>query len=149
MEEVPNEPPVDILLVEDNPGDITLITEALEDAVVQTRLNIARDGIEAMEFLRKKSKYEHSPSPALVILDLNLPCKDGRDVLAEMKSDPSLKRIPVIVFSGSDSPADILDSYDRCANCYVIKPHSLESYITKLHAIVDFWLTQVSLPSAE
>lgn len=143
---MPNNTSADILLVEDNPGDIILITEALKDTPVLHRLNIVRDGMEAIEFLHKKGAYERAPRPVLVILDLNLPCKDGREVLELIKSDPVLKRIPVIVFSGSNSPSDIISSYDHCANCYLVKPINLESYRTRVHSILDFWLNQVSLP---
>ncbi len=143
---MPNDASADILLVEDNPGDIILITEALKDSPVPHRLSIVRDGIEAVEFLHQKGAYEHAPRPVLVILDLNLPRKDGREVLELIKSDPALKRIPVIVFSGSNSPSDILGSYDHCANCYLVKPNDLDHYTARVHSMLDFWLNQVSLP---
>lgn len=143
---MPNNTSAHILLVEDNPGDIILITEALKDTPVPHHLSIVRDGVEAIEFLHQKGVYEHAPSPVLVILDLNLPRKDGREVLELIKSDPVLKRIPVIVFSGSNSPSDIFASYDHCANCYLVKPIDLEHYTTRVHSILDFWLNQVSLP---
>lgn len=144
---MPNNTSADILLVEDNPGDIILITEAIKDIAVQHRLSIVRDGVEAVDFLYKKGIYEHAPSPVLVILDLNLPRKDGREVLTLIKTDLVLKRIPVVVFSGSNSPSDIFASYDHYANCYLVKPIDLEHYTMTVHSILDFWLNHVSLPS--
>ena len=139
--------PIDILIVEDNPGDIVLMSEALKDSGIPHRLSIVKDGVKAIDFLHKTGEFAQSPRPVLVILDLNLPGKDGREVLEAIKSDPDLKRIPVVVFSGSNSPSDILSSYNKCANCYIVKPVDLEKYTTKVHAILDFWLNQVSLPS--
>ena len=138
--------PIDILLVEDNPGDVVLTREALKEAKVRNNLFVAQDGVEAMEFLRGQGKHKDSPRPHLVLLDLNLPRKDGRQVLAEIKNDPELRRIPVVILTTSKSEEDILRSYDLHANCYVTKPVDLEQFIHVVRSIEDFWLTIVRLP---
>ena len=138
--------PIEILLVEDNPGDVRLTMEALRDAKVRNNLHVAKDGIEAMAFLRHEGQYASAIRPDLVLLDLNLPRKDGREVLAEIKADPELKTIPVVVLTTSRSEQDVLQSYQLQANCYISKPVDLEQFITVVRSIEDFWLTIVTLP---
>lgn len=139
--------PIEILLVEDNPGDVRLTVEALKDAKVNNTLNVARDGVEAMAYLRRESPYAHASRPDLILLDLNLPRKDGRQVLAEVKSDESLRSIPVVVLTTSSAEQDILSSYNLHANAYVTKPVDLDQFIAVVRAIEDFWVTIVSLPT--
>ena len=141
--------PVQMLLVEDNPGDIRLTKETLRDAKVMVNLHVVGDGVEAMAFLRKEGKHANAPRPDLVLLDLNLPKKDGREVLAEMKQDPDLKRIPVVILTISNGQEDILKSYNLHANAYVTKPLNLEQFAKIVKAIEDFWLTVVKLPPNE
>lgn len=138
--------PIEILLVEDNAGDVRLTREALKDAKVLNTLHVARDGEEAMEFLCHKGKHADAPRPDLVLLDLNLPRKDGREVLAEIKADEDLKRIPVVILTTSKSEEDVLKMYNLHANCYVTKPLDLEQFIRVVQAIEDFWFTVVRLP---
>lgn len=141
-----NDKPVDILLVEDNLGDIQLITDTLNELQAQPRMRVVRDGIKAMQFLRQEAPFENAPRPAIIILDLNLPRKDGREVLKEIKSDPALALTPVIIFSGSDAPQDISTCYALCANCYIVKPRDLYRLTETLHCLIDFWLYKVKLP---
>lgn len=141
--------PIDILLVEDNPGDVRLTIEALKDVKLLNRMNVAQDGVEALAFLRHEGKYAKSPHPDLILLDLNLPKKDGREVLEEIKQDPDLKRIPVVVLTTSQAERDILKSYDEHANCYITKPVDLDQFIAVVKSIEDFWLTIVKLPPVE
>lgn len=138
--------PIEILLVEDNPGDVRLTREALKDGKVLNRLNVVTDGVEAMEYLRRKGQYAAAPRPDVILLDLNLPRKDGREVLAELKTDPDLKRIPVVVLTTSDAEKDVLRAYDLHANCYITKPMDLMQFTTVVRAAEDFWLTIVKLP---
>ncbi len=138
---------IDILLVEDNPGDVRLTQEALKEAKVRNRLHVVEDGVAAMEFLRQEGEYQSMPKPDLILLDLNLPKKDGREVLEEIKQDPSLMRIPVVVLTTSQAEEDIVRSYDLHANCYVTKPVDLDQFINIVKSIEDFWLTIVKLPS--
>jgi chemotaxis family two-component system response regulator Rcp1 len=138
--------PVQMLLVEDNPGDVRLTKENLKDAKVTVNLHVVGDGVEAMAFLRQEGKYTGAPRPDLVLLDLNLPKKDGREVLAEIKQDPDLRRIPVVVLTISNAEEDILKSYNLHANAYVTKPLNLEQFARITKAIEDFWLTVVKLP---
>jgi chemotaxis family two-component system response regulator Rcp1 len=138
--------PIEILLVEDNPGDADLAREALENSKIYNLLHVVVDGEEAMAFLRRKGKYAKAPRPDLVLLDLNLPRKDGREVLAEIKSDPDLKRIPVVILTSSRDEDDILKSYNLHANCYITKPLDLHQFIKVVKSIEDFWLTIVKLP---
>ena len=138
---------INILLVEDNPGDVRLTVEALKEGKVHNRLHIAKDGMEAMEFLNREGEYSDVPRPDLILLDLNLPKKDGHEVLAEIKEDPLLKRIPVVVFTGSKAGEDVLKTYNLHANCYITKPVDWEHFITVIKSINDFWLTIVKLPS--
>ncbi len=139
--------PIEILLVEDNPGDARLTEEALKEGKVRNNLHMARDGVEAMAFLRREGAYKDSPRPDLVLLDLNLPRKDGREVLAEMKEHPDLRLIPVVVLTTSEAEQDVLRTYELRANCYITKPVDLEKFITIVRSIEDFWLTIVRLPS--
>ena len=138
--------PVEILLVEDNPGDIVLIEEAFHDAGFDVKLNIARDGEEAHVFLRREGKHANAHAPDLILLDLNLPRKDGRELLGAIKSDPTLRRIPVIVLTTSRSERDIAKSYDLHANCYIIKPVGIEALTNVVRSIEHFWLRVSTLP---
>lgn len=137
--------PIEILLVEDNAGDVRLTREALKDAKVLNTLHVARDGEEATEFLFRKGKHADAPRPDIIILDLNLPRKDGREVLAEIKADKELKRIPVVILTTSKSEEDVLKSYNLHANCYVTKPLDLDHFIGVVKSIEDFWFTVVKL----
>jgi chemotaxis family two-component system response regulator Rcp1 len=138
--------PVEILLVEDNPGDVRLTREALREGKVRNEMHTVKDGVEAMAFLRREGKYAHASRPDLILLDLNLPKKDGREVLAEIKQDPDLKRIPVVVLTTSRTEQDILKSYDLHANCYITKPVDLEQFIQVVRTVEDFWVAVVKLP---
>src|SRR3989475_12399954 len=139
---------VDILLVEDNPGDVRLTREALGEAKFKNALYVAGDGVEAIAFLRRQGKYADAVRPHLILLDLNLPRKDGREVLAEIKQDPELKRIPVVVLTTSSAPEDIQKSYDLHANCYIVKPLGLDQFAKIGRSIQDFWLSVTALPPA-
>ena len=139
--------PAEILLVEDNPGDARLTKEALKENKVRNNLSVVEDGVEAMAFLRQADEYADAPRPDLVLLDLNLPKKDGREVLAEIKEDQNLKHIPVVVLTTSKAEEDIIKSYNLHANCYITKPVDLNQFITVVKSIEDFWLTIVKLPS--
>ena len=138
--------PVEILLVEDNPGDERLTREALKEGKVYSNLHWVKDGVEAMEFLRRSGRYQDMPRPDIVLLDLNLPKKDGREVLQDIKNDPDLKRIPVVVLTTSKADEDVLRTYNLHANCYVTKPVDLEKFIVVVRSIDRFWLTVVTLP---
>ncbi|MDD5712673.1 MAG: response regulator [Smithellaceae bacterium] len=137
---------VDILLVEDNPGDIRLTQEALKDAKIKNNLFVVMDGVEAIQFLKKQGKYRDMPRPDLVLLDLNLPKKDGREVLSEIKEDPALKTIPIVILTISKAEEDVIRAYNLHANCYISKPVNLDRFIDVVRAIDDFWLTIVKLP---
>ncbi|MDC0710801.1 response regulator [Stigmatella sp. ncwal1] len=139
--------PIEILLVEDNPGDVRLTIEALKEGKVRNNLSVARDGVEALAFLRREGIHEKASRPDLILLDLNLPRKDGREVLEEIKQDASLRRIPVVVLTTSKAEEDILRTYDLHANCYINKPVDLEQFILVVRSIDDFWLSVVRLPS--
>lgn len=139
--------PIEILLVEDNPADARLTMEALKDGKVKNNLAMVPDGVEAMAYLRNQGKYAGAVRPDLILLDLNLPKKDGREVLAEVKSDPALRSIPVVVMTVSKAEEDILKSYDLHANCYVNKPVDFEQFMRVVRTIEDFWLTIVKLPT--
>jgi chemotaxis family two-component system response regulator Rcp1 len=139
--------PVEILLVEDNPGDVRLTQEAFKDGKMLNKLHVVEDGMEALAFLKREGKYTDVPRPELILLDLNLPRKDGRDVLAEIKADRDLKRIPVVILTTSRSEEDILRSYDLNANCYITKPVGFDKFIEIVKSIEDFWLTIVKLPT--
>jgi two-component system, chemotaxis family, response regulator Rcp1 len=142
----PGAMPIEILLVEDNPADVRLTIEALKEAKVANRLSVVKDGVGAMEFLQQKGSYADAPRPDLILLDLNLPRKDGREVLAEIKADPSHKRIPVVVLTTSHAEEDILKAYDLHANCYITKPVDFEQFMKVVQSIENFWLAVVKLP---
>ncbi len=137
----------EFLLVEDNPGDVRLTCEALTESKVKNNLSIVGDGLEAMAFLRREGKYADAPRPDVILLDLNLPKKNGLEVLAEIKADSSLKRIPVVIVTSSEAEQDVLKTYDLHVNCYVNKPVDLEQFIKVVQSIETFWLTIVKLPS--
>jgi len=137
---------VEILLVEDNPGDIRLTTEVLKDAKLCNNINIVKDGVEALDFLYRRGDYPDAVRPDLILLDLNLPRKDGREVLEEIKSDPALKNIPVVVLTTSSAEQDILKSYSLHANCYITKPVDLEQFSRIVSSIEEFWFSIVKLP---
>ncbi len=139
---------IEILLVEDNLGDVRLTKEALSEAKVPNRLHVAHDGVVAMQFLRKEQPYSESPHPDLVLLDLNLPKKSGLEVLAQIKQDQALRTIPVIILTSSDAESDVLKCYDNYANAYITKPVVLEKYFTIVERIDDFWLATASLPAS-
>lgn len=141
-----NTEPIEILLVEDNPGDARLAVEALKESKVNNNLYHVKDGVEAMAFLRREGDYAHMPMPDLVLLDLNMPRKDGREVLAEIKEDPRLRVIPVVVLTTSEAERDLVRSYDLHANAYVVKPIDLDRFVEVVQAIEDFWFTIVKLP---
>lgn len=138
-----------ILLVEDNPGYVRLTEEALKENNVPSNLNVVPDGTEALSFLRRIGKYAHAQRPDIILLDLNLPRKHGKEVLAEIKNDDDLKRIPVIVLTVSSAEQDILTSYNLHANCYIVKPNDLDRFIAVIKSIVDFWFTIVNLPPGD
>jgi chemotaxis family two-component system response regulator Rcp1 len=140
---------VEVLLVEDNPGDIRLTKEALREGRLLNNVSVVADGVEALLFLRRQGKYAQAPKPDLILLDLNLPKKDGREVLAEIKADPNLRRIPVVVLTTSAAEEDILRTYDLHANCYITKPVDLEQFLRVVKSIEDFWVSIVKLPSSE
>lgn len=139
--------PIEILLVEDSAADIRLTQEALKEGKVQNHLNIARDGEETLQFLRREAPFIDAPRPDLILLDLNLPKKDGREVLQEIKADEDLKSIPVVVMTTSQAEEDIIKAYNLNANCYITKPVDLDKFIDVVKSIEDFWLTIVRLPT--
>ena len=141
--------PIDVLLVEDSPSDAKLTAKTFQKAKVLNNLHIVEDGVEAMDFLRRVGDYQDAPRPDLILLDLNLPKKDGRKVLAEIKDDPNLANIPVVVLTTSEAEEDILRSYALRANCYITKPVTLKQFIKVVESIEDFWLTVVKLPSMQ
>jgi two-component system, chemotaxis family, response regulator Rcp1 len=141
--------PVEILLVEDNPGDVRLTKEALREGKVYNNLHWAKDGVEALEFLRREGKHAKAPRPDIILLDLNLPKKDGREVLEIIKGDDTLKNIPVVVLTTSKAEEDVVRSYALHANCYVTKPVDLEKFIVVVKSIDRFWLTVVTLPPSK
>ena len=138
--------PIEILLVEDNPGDVRLTKEALKEGRFANLINVAVDGFEAMAFLRREGKYANASRPDLILLDLNLPKKNGREVLAEIKADSDLKRIPVVVLTSSQAEKDIVATYNLHANCYITKPVDFEQFICVVRSIEDFWFAAVKLP---
>jgi two-component system, chemotaxis family, response regulator Rcp1 len=137
---------IEILLVEDNPGDVRLAREVLRDARVHNRISTVKDGVEALAFLRHTGTYAGAPRPDLILLDLNLPRKDGREVLADIKADQDLRRIPVIVLTTSQDERDVLGAYESYANCYIVKPVDLEQFIAVVESIEQFWFQIVHLP---
>lgn len=138
--------PIEILLVEDNPGDVRLTRETLKDFKALNHLSVVGDGVEAMAFLRREGDYANAPRPDLILLDLNLPRKDGREVLTEVKVDQQLKRIPVVILTTSRAEEDILNTYDHHANCYIKKPVDLDQFGAVVRSIEEFWFTTVILP---
>jgi CheY-like chemotaxis protein len=142
-----NERAIHILLVEDNPGDARLILEALKETRTRNRLSHVANGVQAIEFLRRTGDHTQALRPDLILLDLNLPCKDGREVLAEIKTDGTLRRIPVIILTTSEAEDDIQRAYDLNANCYVAKPVGLEQFIRVIRCLEEFWLTVAKLPA--
>ena len=140
---------IEILLVEDNPGDVELTLEALEDSKLSNRIHVVDDGEKAMAFLRNEAPYAGMPRPDLVLLDLNLPRKDGREVLEEIKGDAKLRRTPVVILTSSAAETDVLRSYDLGANCYITKPMNLERFLEVVRNVHDFWLSIVVLPASE
>ena len=139
--------PINILLVEDNPGDIRLTREAFKDGKIKNTLNVVMDGEEAIQYLRKTDAHKGAETPDIILLDLNLPKKDGREVLVEIKNDPVLKSIPVIILTTSSAQQDISNTYSNHANCYIMKPVDFSQFITVIRTIEDFWLSIVKLPS--
>jgi CheY-like chemotaxis protein len=140
-------PQVDILLVEDSPGDVRLTMEALADAKITNNITVASDGLEALEILQQKGDFSEATRPDLILLDLNMPRMDGRELLGIIKADDSLRNIPVVVLTTSQSEKDILESYDLRANCYITKPVDLDQFIVVVNSIQEFWLSIVKLPS--
>lgn len=138
--------PIEILLVEDNPADVRLMREALKESKVRNDMHVVEDGVEAMAYLRREGKYSNSSVPDIIFLDLNLPKKSGAEVLAEIKADESLKKIPVVVLTTSRDEVDIVKSYNLHANCFITKPVDLEQFIHVIKTTEDFWLTIVKLP---
>ncbi len=139
--------PIEVLLVEDNPADVRLTREALEDGKVRNNLHVAPDGVAALEFLRREGPHANAPRPDLILLDLNLPKKNGRELLAEIKEDETLRQMPVVVLTTSEDEEDILRSYQLHANCYVTKPVGLEQFLAVVRQIDSFWLEVVKLPA--
>jgi CheY-like chemotaxis protein len=136
---------MEVLLVEDNPGDVRLTMEAFKEGKIRNHLSVVSDGVEALAFLRREDPYANVPRPDIILLDLNLPKKDGRDVLAEIKADGDLKRIPVVVLTTSDADKDVLRIYDLHANCYITKPVDFAQFVTVVKTIEDFWFNVVEL----
>lgn len=139
--------PIEILLVEDSPGDVELTREALAEARIANRLSVVADGMEALEFMRRTGRHADSPRPELVLLDLNLPRMDGHEVLAAIKADPTLRNIPVVVLTTSAAERDVLAAYDLHANAYIVKPVDLEQFLHVVRSVQDFWLAVVRLPA--
>ncbi|MDQ2949366.1 MAG: response regulator [Acidobacteriota bacterium] len=139
--------PIQVLLVEDNPGDIRLTKEALKEGRVINSLSVVHDGVEAMDFLQRRGSYENAIRPDLILLDLNLPRKSGREVLEEIKSDPDLRRIPVMVLTTSNAEQDLTQAYNLHANCYITKPVDLDQFMTVVRSIEHFWFHIVTLPA--
>lgn len=137
---------VEILLVEDSPGDVRLTQEALKEAKVRNRLHVVMDGVEAMDYLKRRGRHADAPRPDVILLDLNLPRKDGREVLQEIKADPDLQTIPVVVLTTSRAEEDVIKAYENHANCYITKPVDFEQFIKVVKSIEDFWFTVVKLP---
>ena len=138
--------PVEILLVEDNPGDVELTLHALQEAKLRNSVSVARDGEEALRFLRREDGYEDAPRPDIILLDLNMPRMDGREVLRAIKEDSGLKRIPVVVLTTSEAEQDVLDAYDYRANAYIVKPIDFHQFFRTIQSLEDFWLAVVRLP---
>ncbi len=138
--------PIEVLLVEDNPGDVRLTEEVFREGRIDISLNVVRDGVEALDFLRRRGRFADAKPQDLILLDLNLPKMDGKEVLAEIKTDPELRHIPVVVLTTSTAEADVLGAYDLQANCYIVKPVDLDQFVEVVRSIEDFWLAVVRLP---
>jgi len=138
--------PIEVLMVEDNPGDVRLTQEALADGKVLNNISVVEDGVEALQYLKREGQYSQVSRPDLILLDLNLPKKDGRELLRDIKADADLKRIPIVILTTSKEEQDIIKSYDLGASCFITKPVDLDQFIDVVHSIEDFWLTVVSLP---
>lgn len=138
--------PVEILLVEDNPGDVRLTREALKEGKVRNNLTVVDDGVKALALLRREGEFEGAPRPDLILLDLNLPRMSGREVLAQVKSDPELRTIPIVILTSSQAEKDIVKAYELSVNCYVSKPVDLDQFVTVVKSIEDFWFSIVRLP---
>jgi len=147
MDHKPPARPIEILLVEDNPADARLTLEALKDSRVSNKLHHVKDGVDALSFLHRQPPYQGAPLPDMIFLDLNLPRKDGRELLEDIKKDPALRRIPVVILTTSEAEQDILKSYDLHANCYLTKPVDLDKFMSIVKTIEEFWLNIVKLPS--
>ncbi len=141
--------PADILLVEDNPGDVRLTEEAFDEGNIRNTLHVAVDGVEALDFLKNRGEYEDAPCPDIVLLDLNLPRKDGEVVLSEIRDDPELEQLPVIILTSSDAEEDVVKSYEHQANAYLTKPVDPNEFIDVIQSIKEFWLSVVRLPPCE
>jgi two-component system, chemotaxis family, response regulator Rcp1 len=146
MSEAAGAQPIDILLVEDNPGDVRLLTEMFREGKIGNRLFVVEDGVEALAFLRGEGDHHSAPRPDLILLDLSLPRKNGQEVLAEIKQDTDLRRIPVVVITSSQAEKDILQAYDNHANCYLTKPVDLGQFMGVVRSVEEFWLSIVKLP---
>jgi len=140
--------PIEILMIEDNPGDVRLAREALREGKVRNHLSVASDGVEGLAFLRREGMYQDAPTPDLLLLDLNLPRKNGREVLAEIKADPRLRHIPAVILTSSRAEQDVAQAYELMANCYVVKPVDLPQLIAVMQSIEHFWFQVVTLPAA-
>lgn len=146
MNDVGSPRPVEVLLIEDNPGDVRLTREAFREGKIRNNLNVVPDGVSALHYLRREAGYRLAPQPDLILLDLNLPRLDGREVLTEIRKDPELRAIPVVVLTTSAAEQDILRSYHLSANCFITKPIDLEQFFAVVRSIEDFWLSVVRLP---
>ena len=146
MSEMQPGKPIEILLVEDNPGDVRLTIELLRESKIHNRISVVNDGVEAMAFLRREAKFSGAPRPDLILLDLNMPRKDGREVLAEIKEDSELRRIPIVILTTSSAEEDIVRSYDHHANAYITKPVDLDQFAKVVRSIEEFWFEIVKLP---
>jgi CheY-like chemotaxis protein len=140
--------PVEVLLVEDNPGDVRLTSEGLREGKIKNHLSVVSNGVQAMAFLRRQGEYANAPRPDLILLDLNLPLKDGREVLADLKADEDLRRIPVVVLTTSSAEQDIVNSYNLAANAYVTKPLDFDAFVHVVKSIEEFWFSIVRLPNS-
>jgi two-component system, chemotaxis family, response regulator Rcp1 len=149
MREALNVQPIEILMVEDNPGDVRLTREALKDAKVANVLNVVEDGVAALDYLHRRGNYANAQRPDLILLDLNLPKKNGREVLAELKEDPILKMIPVVILTTSRAEEDVLRAYSLHANCYIMKPVDFTQFASIVQSIEHFWLSVVMLPPSD
>ncbi|MFC7215169.1 response regulator [Saliphagus sp. GCM10025334] len=141
--------PIDILLVEDNPGDVRLTKEAFKEGRIDNTIHVARNGVDALSFLYRRDGYEDAPRPDLILLDLNLPRKNGEEVLEELKDDPTLRRIPTVVLTSSEAEEDVVRSYEKYANAYLTKPINPDEFIEVVRSFESFWLSVVNLPPAE